>query len=119
MAYGNIKKLASMTLHATESIVYAASASKVTEIATLWIHNRATGSASVTAWFPFTASQATGSFAGSNSLQRFNETLSGSVTLEISPKVPFILDGAANEKLTMKTNITGSVNVIIFGREEI
>jgi hypothetical protein len=119
MAYGNIKQLASQTLHATESIIYSAPVSKSAEIATLWFHNPTATPQGVIVWFPFTASQATGSFSASLSLQRLNEAVSSSITMEISPKVPFVLDGNLNEKITMKCTQSSSINVIMFGREEI
>jgi hypothetical protein len=74
-------------------------------------------------WFPFTASVPTASFSASAVIQRMSEGFSGSVTLEVSPKVPFILNssGSTNyaDKITMKASQTSSLNVIIFGREEI
>lgn len=120
MAYGNIKQLASYTLHATESIVYSAPVSKSVEVATLWFHN--TGSAIITAqiFFPFTGSTSTVDLSGN--IQRLSEGFSGSATLEISPKVPFVLNsiiGSHGEKITMKASNSGSLNVVIYGREEV
>jgi hypothetical protein len=120
MAYGIIKQLSSYTLHATESIVYTAPVSKSVEVATFWFHN--TGSAVITAqmFFPFTGSTATVGLSGN--IQRLSEGFSGSVTLEISPKVPFMLNsvtGSHGEKITMKASNSGSLNVIINGREEV
>lgn len=119
--FGNIKKLASQVLHATESIVYTAPAAKITEVSTIWFHNRTSVATPqvVTVWFPFTASAATASFSASADLQRLSEGFSGSATLEISPKIPFIIDGTNSEKITMRCTQTSSVNVIIYGREEV
>jgi hypothetical protein len=119
--FGNLKKLADQRLHATESIIYSAPSNKITEISTIWLHNASTlvTVQNATLWFPVTASQVTASFSASAGLQRFNEGLSGSYTIEVSPKVPFILDGALLEKLTAKCTQTASVNIIIFGREEV
>jgi len=121
MAYGNIKQLASYTLHATESIVYSAPISKSVEIATIWLHNSSTSNVSATMWFPFTATIPTASFSASAVIQRLNESISGSATLEISPKVPFVLNSSGTnyvDKITMKGGATGSMNVIIYGRED-
>jgi hypothetical protein len=121
MAYGNIKQLASYTLHATESIVYSAPISKSVEIATIWLHNSSTSNVSATMWFPFTATIPTASFSASAVIQRLNETITGSATLEISPKVPFVLNSSGTnyvDKITMKAGATGSMNVIIYGRED-
>ena len=120
--YGPLKRLTdSRFLHLTESIIYTASSSKLTEISTIWMHNPTSVVTvqNATLYFPVTASQVTGSFSASAVLQRLNEGLSSSFTLEISPKVPFVLDGALNEKITAKCSQTSSVNIIIFGREEV
>jgi hypothetical protein len=114
MAYGNIKKLAYQMLHATESIIYSAPESKSVEIGTIWLHNTSTAAKSVTIWFPVT-----GSSGSSSLLERFQEAFPAYISYEISPKVPFVLDGNLSEKITMKAEQSGSVNVIIFGREEV
>lgn len=121
MAYGNIKQLANYTLHATESIVYSAPVSKSVEIATIWLHNSSTSNVNATMWFPFTATVPTGSFSASAAIQRLNEGISGSATLEISPKVPFVLNSSGTnyvDKITMRGGNSGSINVIIYGRED-
>jgi len=122
MPYGPLKRLTnSQFLHLTESIIYTASSSKLTEISTIWMHNSSATLTvqNATLYFPVTASQVTGSFSASAVLQRLNEGFSSSFTLEISPKVPFVLDGALSEKITAKCSQTASVNIIIFGREEV
>jgi hypothetical protein len=123
MAYSSIKQLASMTLHATESIVYSAPASRSVEIASMWFHNPTAAIVTAQMWFPFTASVPTASFSASNAIQRMSEGFSGSVSLEISPKVPFVLNssgsGAFADKITMKCSQTSSLNVVIYGREDI
>lgn len=121
MAYGNIKQLASQTLHLTESIVYSAPTSKSVEIGSIWIHNPTSLNQTVAMWFPFTATIPTGSFSASLSLQRLNELISSSVSLEIAPKIPWVLNSSGTnyvDKITMKASQTGSINVIIYGREE-
>lgn len=122
MAYSDIKQLASQILHATESIVYTAPTSKSAEIATMWFYNYTNTVQSVQMYFPFTATVPTASFSASFSLQRLSEGISGSSVLEISPKVPFVLNsvtGSHNEKITMKCSQTASINVVLYGREQI
>jgi hypothetical protein len=119
--FGPLKRLSNQMLHLTESIIYTTSASKLTEVSCIWMHNPTVVATvqNATIWFPVTASQVTGSFSASAALQRLNEGLSASFTLEISPKVPFVLDGALSEKITAKCTQTSSINIIIFGREEV
>lgn len=117
--FGNLKQLASVTLHATESIVYTAPTNKIVEVATLWFHNPTAATQTAVVWFPFTASVPTGSFSASAAIQRLSEGLSGSVTLEVSPKVPFIINGTTSDKITMRATQTSSINVAIYGREEV
>ena len=122
MAYGNIKQLASYTLHATESIVYTAPVSKSVEVASMWLHNRSATTMTVNMWFPYPYTTPTASFSASLDLLRLSEGLSGSVSLEIAPKVPFVLNSAAgafNDKITMKATQSSSVNVTIYGREDV
>lgn len=119
MAYGNIKQLSSYTLHATESIVYTAPVSKSVEVSTMWFFNSGSANLAAQMYFPFTGSTATVGL--STTLQRLNETISSSAVLEISPKVPFMLNsvtGSHGEKITMKAANSASINVVIYGREE-
>lgn len=119
--YGPIKQLASYTLHATESIVYTAPVSKSVEVSSFWFHNYVASTITVSSWWPFTAASV--SATPTNSLERLSEGLASAATFEISPKVPFILNssgsGAYNDKITMKGSQSSSVNVVIYGREEI
>lgn len=120
--YGPLKRLTdSRFLHLTESIIYTTSASKLTEISTIWMHNSSTVATvqNATLFFPVTASQVTGSFSASAVLQRLNEGFSSSFTLEVSPKVPFVLDGALSEKITARCTQTSSISIVIFGRVEV
>jgi hypothetical protein len=121
--YTPIKQLASYTLHATESIVYAAPVSKSVEVSSFWFHNPMASVIGATVFFPVSAAQVTGSATSSLSLQRLSESFSGSYTLEIAPKVPFVLNSSGsntyNDKISMKGSQSSSLNVIIYGREEI
>ena len=122
MAYGTIKQLVNTTLHATESIVYTAPTSKSVEIGSIWMHNPTTSHQTATMWFPFTATQATGIFISSLTIQRLNEVISSSVSFEVAPKVPWVLNSSGTnyvDKITMKCTQTGSINVLIYGRVEV
>jgi hypothetical protein len=122
MAYGDIKQLASITLHTSQSIVYSAPTSKSVEIGTIWVHNNTLLPQGINAFFPFTGSQATGSATASAELRRFSETISGSTTLEVSPKVPFVINSSGTnfaDKIVMSSSQTASINVIIYGREQV
>ena len=117
ITYGSIKQLSSQLLHATESIVYTAPSTGSTEICTIWLHNSTAANNVVKVYFPFTATQPTGAFSSSLALERLSEFMTGSYTLEVSPKVPFVLNGATSDKITMRSTFSGSVNVLIYGRE--
>ena len=120
MAYGDIKQLASLRLHATESIVYSAPTSRSVELLTFWFHNSGSSTVNAQMFFPFVGSTATQ--GSSSAIQRFNENFTSSLSLEISPKVPFVLNsrsGSHSESITMKASVSESLNVIIYGREEI
>lgn len=119
MAYSNLKQLTSYTLHATESIVYTAPVSKSVEVCTLWFFNSGSATLGTQVYFPFTGSSATVGL--SSNVQRLSENISSSAVLEISPKVPFVLNsvtGSHGEKITMKASNSASINVVIYGREE-
>lgn len=116
ITYGSIKQLSSQLLHATESIVYTAGTGS-SEISSIWLHNVTGVPATVQAWWPFTATTPTASYSASISIERLSEAISGSVTLEIAPKVPFFLQGSSNDKITMRATQTSSITVVIYGRE--
>jgi hypothetical protein len=120
MAYGDIKQLASLRLHETESIVYSAPTSRSVELLTFWFHNSSSLTVNAQMFFPYTSSTATQ--GSSSAIQRFNENFTSSLSLEISPKVPFVLNsrsGSHSESITMKASVSESLNVIIYGREQI
>jgi hypothetical protein len=119
MPYGDIKQLASQILHATESIVYTAPVSKSVEIGSIWMFNYSGATATAQMWFPFTATTPTASFSASFAIQRLSEGISSSAALEVAPKIPFVLNSDTNysDKITMRATQTGSINVVIYGRE--
>lgn len=116
VTYGSIKQLANTFLHATESVVYQTPASTYTEVSSLWVHNSSGDTLNAKAYWP-QPDTPTGSFSGSLELERLSESFSGSATLEISPKVPFVLNGNTNDSLTMVAANSGSLTVIVYGRE--
>lgn len=120
--YGSIKQLASYLAHATESVAYTAPVSKSVEIASFWIHNVTNNVVSALVYFPFSNTVPTASFSASLAIERLSEAFSGSVTMEISPKIPFLLNTAANsynDKITIKASQSSSLAIAIYGREEV
>lgn len=116
LTYSKIKQLASFQLHATESVVYAAPTTESVEVGSFWFHNAEAGSVSATVYFPFTDTVPTASFSSSLEIQRLSEQFVAGATLEISPKIPFILEGSSSDKITMAASQSGSISCVIYGR---
>jgi hypothetical protein len=106
MAFSNFRTLARGQLHATQSILYTGpSASKSTEVSTIWLHNGSGTPYSASLWLQ------------ESNLRHCHEVFSASVSFEISPKVPFIIQGTGS--IYMVAQQSASINYIITGREEI
>jgi hypothetical protein len=115
MAYSNIKRLGASNyiVHATASIAYTAPASG-SEVASLWLHNITPAtSCGVEVFLPLSSSIG----ADSASFRRISQTIGAGQSLEISQKVPFVLDGS--DMIYMRAQFTGSINAIMYGRDNI
>lgn len=99
--------------HATASVVYTAPAGGA-EVATLWIHNQqpsAVADVGLELFWPVTASLG----SDSGSYRRLSETFKSGITLELSPKVPVILQ--SGQSIWARAQQSASINISLTGIE--
>lgn len=112
--FGNFKVLGQFFMPATESMMYAAPTNKQVEISSIWVHNTGTSTQTYKIFAPALATQ-TGSFVK----ERISESITGASCVEIAPKIPFILNGTNSETINFLATVSGSISVLLTGREEV
>ena len=108
MAFGNFKLLAKGQAHLTASIVYTGTNAQTTEVGMIWLHNCGNSAQATRIYI--------GTTSGSENLM-FNESIVMNATYEVSPKMPFVLQGTSS--VWLQAANSASVNYSVFGREQV